>query len=216
MARKYEHLRAKAIELRTQNRMTLTEIMECLGLPKTTVYYWIKDIPIPPREGNPRPRTPAQLDADQRQRDRYAALRDEAYQQGLEEAPELLKDPLFRDFVVAYMCEGTKRRRNEVAFVNSNANMVRLAYRYILQFSQRKIRYGLQYHVDQNPEELKNYWAEQLGIDPEIIKEQRKSNSNQMTGRKWRSIHGLLTVTTGDTYFRARLQGWMDFVENQW
>lgn len=41
------HLREKAIYLRTKHNMTLDEIIEHLGLPRTTIYYWIKDIPIP-------------------------------------------------------------------------------------------------------------------------------------------------------------------------
>jgi len=50
MAQRYDHLREKAIQLRTQHHMTLEEIMERLALPKTTIYYWIKDIPIPRTE----------------------------------------------------------------------------------------------------------------------------------------------------------------------
>lgn len=80
----------------------------------------------------------------------------------------------------------------------------------------RPIRYRLQYHADHDVDELKRYWAAILDIDPSIIKDQRKSNSNQLTGRNWRSIHGLLTLEVSDTYFRSRMQAWMDFIENQW
>jgi hypothetical protein len=51
---------------------------------------------------------------------------------------------------------------------------------------------------------------------PALIKELRKSNSHELTGRNFRFIHGLLSINTGDTYFRARLQAWMDFVKGQW
>jgi hypothetical protein len=44
----------------------------------------------------------------------------------------------------------------------------------------------------------------------------RKSNSNQLAGRTWRSEHGVLTVTTHDTYFRARLQAWVDLLRRRW
>ena len=37
MARRYDHLRDKAIELRTQHNMTLEDIVERLALPKTTI-----------------------------------------------------------------------------------------------------------------------------------------------------------------------------------
>src|SRR5690606_39030567 len=105
MAAKYDHLRAKAISLRTEKHMTLDEIVECLSLPKTTVYYWIKDLPIPAR---PRQQHWGQRRGTEAMQAKYAAKREAAYQQGCEEAPELLKNPTFRDFVVLYMAEGYK------------------------------------------------------------------------------------------------------------
>jgi AcrR family transcriptional regulator len=212
MARRYDHLREKAVELRTQKHLTLDEIVERLGLPKTTVYYWIKDLPIPYTDRQ----TEAQRLKAQQVRDKYAALRAAAYQQGWDEAPALLNNLAFRDFVVLYMAEGYKRSRNKVAFVNSDAQMVKLAYRWISHFAQRKLDYSLQCHVDHDEEALKAFWADLLGIQPNQIKTIRKSNSNALAGRQFRSVHGLLTVRTGDTYWRARLQAWMDYVKAQW
>ena len=41
------YLREKARELRTKKKLSLIEIAERLALPKTTVFYWIKDLPDP-------------------------------------------------------------------------------------------------------------------------------------------------------------------------
>lgn len=212
MAKKYDHIRKKAIALRKENNMTLDEIVERLGVPKSTVFYWIKDVDIPYTERQ----TEAQRRRAQQNSERYAKLREDAYQQGLEEAPELLNDPLFRDFVVLYMGEGSKKDRNKVGLVNSDPDIVRLSNRFIIQFSVNKISYRLQYHADHDTDELCEYWGKLLTIDPTSIGLQRKSNSNEMSGRQWRSIHGLLTIETGDTYFHARLKAWMDFLKSQW
>jgi hypothetical protein len=40
------YLRARARELRITKRLPLNELAERLALPKTTVYYWIKDLPL--------------------------------------------------------------------------------------------------------------------------------------------------------------------------
>jgi hypothetical protein len=212
MAYKLAHLREKAVMLRTQKNLTLDEIVERLSLPKTTVYYWIKDIPIP--------RTEKQTAAQQRRADntrvRYAALRDAAYQQGWDEAPGLLQDPSFRDFVVLYMAEGYKRNRNVVSFVNSDKDMIKLAHRWIVQFTAQKLEYHLQYHVDHDVDELKQYWGDLLAIDPTDIRLIRKSNSGELSGRQFRSVYGVFTVRTSDTYFRSKLQAWMDYVKAQW
>lgn len=192
--------------------MTLDEIVERLSLPKTTVYYWIKDIPIPRTERQ----TAAQRKGTEANRARYAALRDAAYQQGWDEAPALLKDPSFRDFVVLYMAEGYQRNKNVVSFVNSDILMIKLAHRWMKQFSARKPEYQLQCHADHDEGELKQYWGNLLGIDSARVKTIRKSNSGELSGRQFRSVYGVLTVRTSDTYLRARLQAWMDYVKEQW
>lgn len=211
MTRHDEHLRQKALQLRAEHQLSLDEIVERLKLPRGTVYHWIKDIPIPAHRQQAGQRLgTAAMQA------KYAALRDAAYAQGLAEAPERLRDPAFRDFVVLYMAEGSKRKRNEVEFVNSDAQMVALAHRWLLQLAHNPLAYRLQYHADHDTGQLQNYWAGILSIEPDIIKLQRKSNSGQLARRQFRSQYGLLSVSVGDTYLRARLQAWMDTIKAQW
>jgi hypothetical protein len=212
MAHQYDHLREKAIILRTKQQMTLDEIVERLALPKTTIYHWIKDIPIPRTEKQ----SERQRQNTAKMQAKYAALRDAAYQQGLAEVPELSRDLTFRDFVVLYMAEGYKRNRNTVSFVNSDPRMVKLAYRWMTQLTTKKPTFSLQYHADHDVDELKQFWGKLLNIEADQIKVIRKSNSNQLKGRQFRSIHGLLTIRTLDTYFRSRLEAWMDIVKSQW
>lgn len=212
MAHRYDHLRVKAIELRTQHNMTLDDIVERLALPKTTIYSWIKDLPIPRTEKQ----SEARRLSSQKNQQKYALLREAAYEEGVALAPELLKDATFRDFVVLYMAEGYKRDRNVVSLVNSDPVIVRLAYNWMRKYSAKKFIYSLQHHADHDPEELKVFWGNYLDIESSQIKVIRKSNSNQLSGRQFRSVHGLLTVIVCDTYFRARLQAWMDIVKSQW
>jgi hypothetical protein len=76
--------------------------------------------------------------------------------------------------------------------------------------------YWVQYHADQDLDELRTFWASQLGADPESIRLQRKSNSNQLKKRTWRSAYGVLTVRVSDTYLRAKLEAWMDCLRKEW
>ena len=78
------------------------------------------------------------------------------------------------------------------------------------------LAYELQYHADQDLDELRAFWGEVLGIDGVSIRLQRKSNSGQLNGRRWRSQHGVLTVGVNDTLLRARLQAWIDCVRDGW
>lgn len=112
--------------------------------------------------------------------------------------------------------EGTKRNRNTVAICNSDPTVMELGVRWIGQLSQRKMDFALQFHADQHIEMLLGFWSNRLKIPADSIRLQRKSNSNGLTGRTWRSRFGVLTVTSYDTYLRARLQAWMDMVRNEW
>lgn len=212
MAKKYDHLRRKAIQLRVEKHMTLDEICEHLGMPKTTVYYWIKDHDIPRTEKQ----TEAQKRGTEACQEKFRLLREQAYQQGVEEAPELFKDLHFRDFIVLYLTEGYRKGKNTVQVANSNPQLMKLGYHYIRRFTNRNISFSIQYHEDQDLDELRNFWGNYLDISPKAIRMQRKSNGNQLNGRNWRSVHGVLSIYTYDTYFRAKLQAWMDILESQW
>jgi hypothetical protein len=217
MAKKYADLRKRVREWRLQE-MSLTEICKRTSLSKGTIYYWIKDLP--------RPESTKTVPLDKRQKSlkkaraantaKHKAKREKAYKDAAKTMHIDLKDQSLRDFVVTYLGEGYRRSRHTVAVSNSNPAIIKLSYKHLKKFSKRPIGFALQYHKDNDPQKLKEFWGEQLGIDPELIKLQRKSNSGNLAGRKWRSIHGVLTVRTHDTYFRCKVQAWMDYVQKQW
>ena len=148
---------------------------------------------------------------------KFRLLREEAYQDGRESFSSLAADdPTFRDFVCMYIGEGYKRRRGTVSLANSDAAVVRLAARWIRRFASNPIWYRVQYHADQNLRELQEYWGAQLGVPPDDIRLQRKSNSSGLATRRRRSQFGVLTVGTNDTLLRSRLQAWIDLVKDSW
>jgi hypothetical protein len=184
-------------------------------MPKTTVWYWIKDVPKP--DFDKLPKSAGRLMRDQKNRERYAAIRQKHYDIGMLEAPNLLNSNLLvRDFVLMYIGEGTKRRRNEVVICNSDPAIMRMAGRVMQQFTSKKPRYEIQIHADHDEDEMKHFWAQQFGVQAEEIRIIRKSNSNQLSKRQFRSVHGVCSIRYSDTYFRARLQAWMDFIKSTW
>lgn len=210
--KKYAHLREKAIELR-RDGATLTEICERLALGKSTVYYWIKDIPIPRTAKQTAHLRKATLAAQRKHAERRCQWYEEAYRK----AVEVLRDPLMRDFVVLYAAEGYKRSRNHVSICNSDPSIVRIASEYVRRLSDNpNIRYELQCHHDNDEDELKQYWAELLGIEAQEIAVIRKSNAGNLSGRKWRSKYGVFAVKVGSTKLRCYIQAWMDYVKQEW
>jgi hypothetical protein len=205
------YIREKARELRVERRLSIVEIAERLALPKTTVFYWVRDLPLQrPRRANPDTGARAM-------HSKFRLLREEAYREGRESFPVLAAmDPTLRDFVCMYIGEGLKRNRNRVSIGNSDLRVVMLATRWLRALSRNKLQFSVQYHADQDLRELSEFWAATLGVDPQDIRLQRKSNSGRLWGRTWRCEHGVLTVTTCDTLLRARLQAWMDCVQETW
>ncbi len=91
-----------------------------------------------------------------------------------------------------------------------------LAKRWLVQLTVKPIAYRLQYHADQNIDELRAFWGATLNVEPGDVRFQRKSNSGQLAGRSWRSRHGVLSLYIGDTLLRARIEAWMDLIRDQW
>lgn len=205
------YIRDKARQMRTEKDLTIDEIAERLAISRQTIFYWVRDLPMK------RPRRHPDYELRARENSaRFKRLRDEAYEQGWQEYDELISQPSFRDFVCMYIGEGSKRSRNVVAICNSNSNVMILGDYWMRRFARNPLRYSLQYHADQDPDDLRRFWGAMLKIDPRDIHLQRKSNSNQLTGRSWRSRWGVLAITAGDTYFRSRLQAWMDRIFEEW
>ena len=205
------YVREKARKLRVEKHLSIDEIAERLALPKTTIYGWVRDLPL----GRPRA-NPGQGKGTRAMRAKYRLRRLAAYAVGRLEFAGLSRDPTFRDFVCMYMAEGYKRNRNVVSVCNSDPTIVLLCARWVRHFARNPVTYSIQYHADQDLDELRAFWARHLSVEPEEIRFQRKSNSGRLGGRTWRSQYGVLNVCANDTMFRSRLQAWIDCLQEQW
>ena len=105
------YLRDKARRLRCEQRLTIDELAECLALSRTTVYLWVRDLPIE-RAGR---QNRGQRLGNAAMQAKYRRLREQAYAEGRRTFAALAEDPLFRDFVTLYIAEGYKRSRNRLS-----------------------------------------------------------------------------------------------------
>ena len=204
------YLRERARELRVKKNLSLDEIADRLALPKTTVYYWIKDLPLG------RARRESGWHGNRAMQAKYRKRREDAYARGWGEYDELVKMPTFRDFVVLYIAEGYKRSRHEVSICNSNPSIVAMATSWLRHLAGKEPRIRVQHHADQRVEELREFWSVVAGTDPSEIRCYEKSNSGQLNGRRWRCAHGVAAVAIYDTLLRARIQAWIDRIQQDW
>ena len=180
-----EYIRAKAVELRTERNLSIDEIAERLALPRTTVFYWLRDLPI---NRSARPRSLAQLNGNLAMQEKYRRAREAAYEEGRASFDELAVDPSFRDFVCLYLAEGSSATGTTLRSATPIPPSWCCAMRGWAISPPGKLDYAVQYHADQDLDELRRFWSAQLDIRPEQVRMQRKSNSNQLAGRTWRSV----------------------------
>lgn len=193
--------------------MSLDDICARLNVPRTTVYYWIKGIPITRTQKQHAGQRAGTLAMSAK----YAARRKAGYDAAYQDAGELLKEDGIRDFVILYLAEGYRKNRNVVSLSNSNPSIIKFAHSCMRRMATNPhFAYSFQYHADQDPERLKRFWAACLNVGTELIRPIRKTNSGQLKGRRFACVYGVFQVRVGDTLFRSRLQALMDVVQEQW
>lgn len=209
------YVKEKARQLRVDKKLTIDELAERLAISRTTLYYWVRDLPIPRPNGGGWPEA-ARRKGNKAMQAKYRSLREAAYDDALLFYLHLCQIPSFRDFLVLFITEGHRRSRHEVSIANSDPAVICLAARWMSVLSANRLNYSIQHHADQSLDELREFWSTRLGVAPDEIRFLRKSNSGQLKGRTWRSRYGVLTVSTGDTYFREAMRAWTDCLRDSW
>jgi excisionase family DNA binding protein len=210
------YIREKARQLRRDKKLTVDELAERLALSRTTVYYWVRDLPIPGSgSGGGWPES-ARRKGNRAMQEKYRRLREAAYEEGLISTCTSLKIQASAISSVSTSPRGTSGTAMRFRLPNSDQAVIHAAVRWMRMLSARRLNYSVQYHADQDLNEIRRFWAGELGVEPEEIRLQRKSNSSQLASRTWRCKHGVLTVRTSDTYFREELQAWVDCLRDSW
>lgn len=206
------YVREKARQLRIEKCLSVDEIAARLALPKTTVYYWVRDLPL----GRERRSSPGQRKGNGAMQNKYHLLREAAYARGLAQYDELVLLPTFRDFVVLYIAEGYKRCRNTVSISNSDPGVVTMAAAWLWRLAGKPPIVRVQHHADQDVGLLRKFWATTIGVRPDAIRFFPKTNSGQLRTRVWRCTYGVAALDVYNTLLRARVQAWMDRVRQEW
>jgi hypothetical protein len=195
-------LRAKARELRMQG-LDYDEIVARLGVSKSSVSLWVRDLPKPPRVTSERCATRT----SERMR-RYwaterpvrAARRAAASAAASAAAAASIGDLTDREILiagaVAYWCEGTKnkphRRVDRVTFANSDPELISFFLLFLdtAGIPSSDLAFQLQIHETADMESAERFWRTLTGARPEQFRKVYVKRHNPLTTRK----------NTGDRY----------------
>lgn len=197
--------------LRTEQQLTVDELAARLSLPRSTIYYWVRDLPL--RGGE----LQAPDNGEHRSGRKASRARGEAaYEEGLETFDELSAQPTFRDFVCIYLVQGEHRDRTRVSLTDADPAVMRLVSRWLHRLSDKAPLLWLRYSPGQSPKELRRFWGEATGAEPRAIRVRGTVEEELGEDSAPDLPHGRLTVAVDDTLLRARLQGWMHRARESW
>ncbi|WP_372454307.1 hypothetical protein [Streptomyces tardus] len=209
-----DELRARARELRAQGS-TYDEITAELGVLKSSVSLWVRDLPKPP---TPPERLRRMSEARwgphraERARERERVRGESAAEVGV-----LSDRELFLVGVGLYWAEGAKskphRLQEQVQFVNSDPGMIRvfLAWLELLGVQRERLQLRLMIHETADVPSAEQYWAEVVGVDVAVFSKTTLKKHNPKTVRKnsGDGYRGCLVVGVrqGADLYR-RMEGW--------
>jgi transcriptional regulator with XRE-family HTH domain len=209
--------RERARALRREGK-TYDEIVAELGVAKSSVSLWVRDLPKPQR------RTQWTAHARMMAEARWAPYREEreltrerTKRAAAGEIGPLGDRDLFIAGVALYWAEGAKSKPHRpverVEFVNSDPDVIRLylAWLDLLGVERARLRFSVYIHESADVAAAERFWAELAGVEVGELGKTVLKRHNPKTNRKnvGDGYHGCLRVGVGrgaDLY--RRIVGW--------
>jgi len=224
-------LRAKARELRLQG-LDYEEIVAQLGVSKSSVSLWVRDLPRPPRVA------PEQCAArtSERMRRYWAterpvraasstARRAAASAAAAASIGGLTDREILIAGAVAYRCEGAKnkphRRVDRVTFANSDPELISFFLLFLdtAGIPRSDLAFQLQIHETADVESAKRFWRTLTGAQPAQFRKVSVKRHNPLTTRKntGDSYHGCLRIDVMHSCeLYRRIEGWASAATTVW
>ena len=210
-----DDLREKARELRTQG-LSYNEIVTQLGVAKSSVSLWVRDIPCPERfryVHNER-RQEGLRKFNEARTARHAAETEAA----AAEIGELTDRELLIAGAIAYWCEGGKskpyrRSSDRVIFMNSDPGLVRFFLRFldVVGVQRSELIFTVHIHERADIEAAQRFWEEVTGAPGDLFSTPTLKHHNPKTtrGNTGTAYHGCLRIVvrrSGELY--RKIEGW--------
>jgi transcriptional regulator with XRE-family HTH domain len=214
-----DEVRARARELRGRG-LDYEDIAAGLGVSKSTVSLWVRDLPVPPRLSYVETRKRA-AEGSHRYWEVERAVREARRATLTERATEEIGALADREILiagaVAYWCEGAKskpyRHVERVVFINSDPALIRFFLRFLdtADVPRDDLIFRLYIHETADVEAANRFWLNLTGAQSSQFRRPVLKRHNPKTVRKnvGEGYHGCLRIDvrrSGDLY--RRIQGW--------
>jgi hypothetical protein len=209
-----DDLRERARELRTQG-LSYNEIVAQLGVSKSSVSLWVRDLPCPERfryVHNER-----RVEGLRKYNEARSARHASESEAAATELGKLTDREILIGGAIAYWCEGAKnkpnRKANRVVFINSDAGLITFFLRFLDVAGVDRGDLILRVHIHENAdaEEAQQFWLAVTGTQPEQFRTPVLKHHNPKTCRTnvGESYHGCLRIDVRrSAAFYRRVEGW--------
>jgi transcriptional regulator with XRE-family HTH domain len=214
-----DDLRARARDLRKQG-LDYEEIVAELGVSKSSVSLWVRDMPRPERLSYDECRKRSAdgvrrywaAEGPIREAERVAISAAAAAQIG-----QLNERELLIAGAIAYWCEGAKnkpyRRSDRVAFMNSDPALIKLFLRFLkaADVEGEGLVYRVQIHETADIDAAQRFWLDVTRADPTQFRRPTLKRHNPKTVRKntGSDYHGCLRIDVlRSSVLYRQIEGW--------
>ncbi len=214
-----DELRISARELRSQG-MDYEEIAAALGVAKSSVSLWVRDLPTSARLSYAECRKRSAEGAARywaAERPAREATRTAAREAAAAEIGELTDREIVIAGAIAYWCEGTKSKPHRpdarVIFTNSDPALIQFFLRFLDATGTLRtdLAFRVFIHESADVESAQRFWLEVTGASPGQFRTPALKRHNPKTARKnvGENYHGCLRIEvrrSADLY--RRIEGW--------
>lgn len=208
----------KAFELRRRGK-TYKAIKEELGISKSTLSDWFRDIPWSRHlksSNTNRTRTPEHIGLMHKARkDQLDLLYKVAEEEASVSYETFKKEPLFWAGLMIYAGEGEKRSKHNIKVTNSEFYL----HSIFIKFSRKylgvpieHVRCGLIIYPDLNPSLCKEMWSNALGISRDNF---HKTQVIQGKELKKRLQYGVAMSIISSTVLKKKVMKWISLAQNE-
>ncbi len=215
-----DEVRARARELRAQG-LDYEEIVAALGVSKSSVSLWVRDMPRPPRLSYEETRKRAAEGVRRywaAERPAREARREAVRAAAAAEIGDLTDREILIAGAIAYWCEGTKSKphvlRERILFINSDPGLIRFFLRFLVTagVESAQLRFRVYIHETADVAAAERFWADIICADPASFYKAVLKQHNPRTVRKnvGAQYHGCLRIDvlqSADLY--RKIEGWV-------
>lgn len=166
-------LRQQVVDLRTTERLSYSAIVKKLGVPKSTLSYWLRDFPLTKEEILELRRknwknNEAKIELFRATMRKKREVKDRiVYEKYLERFKRISDETFFTAGLVLYMAEGSKTDESIVSVVNTNPAIIRFFIKWLEKFlniTPDQLRVHLQLYENMDIGKEIAFWENETGF----------------------------------------------------